>query len=90
MASEKVKVGVVGCGSISGIYLQADKKFDWIEITACADLVCEKAEARAEEHGSARACSVEELLADPEIRIVVNLTVPGAHYEVAMAAIEAG
>ena len=88
--SEKVKVGVVGCGNISGAYLPTDKKFSWVEITACADLVREKAEEKAAEHGSARACSVEELLADPEIRIVVNLTIPGAHYEVAMAALDAG
>ncbi len=88
--SEKVKVGVIGCGNISGAYLPTDRRFDWVEIVAFADLVREKAEAKAAEHGSARACSVEELLADGEIRIVVNLTIPGAHYEVAMAALEAG
>lgn len=88
--SEKVKVGIIGCGNISGAYLPTDSRFDWVEIAACADLIREKAEEKAAEHGSARACSVEELLADPEIRIVVNLTIPGAHYEVAMAALDAG
>jgi predicted dehydrogenase len=49
----------------------------------------EAAKAKAEEH-KAKACTVEELLADPSIEIIINLTIPAAHYEVALAALKAG
>ena len=84
-----VKVGIVGCGYISGIYLENGRMLEAIDIVAGADLVPERARGRAEEYGI-RACSNDELLSDPEIEIVLNLTTPDAHYEVAMAAIEAG
>ncbi|MHB0997703.1 MAG: Gfo/Idh/MocA family protein [Armatimonadota bacterium] len=84
------KIGIVGCGNISGIYFQAGKTFEILEIAACADLVKERAEAKAAEWGIPKACTVEELLADPEIQIVVNLTIPIAHAEVALAAVKAG
>lgn len=87
---DPVRVGVIGCGNISGVYLQAGKTFEILDIVACADIIPERAEARAAEHGIPRACSVEELLGDPEIEIVVNLTIPNAHAEVARAALEAG
>jgi predicted dehydrogenase len=64
--------------------------FDILEVAASADIIAERAQARAEEYKIPRACSVEELLGDPEIKIVVNLTIPKAHYEVALAALEAG
>ena len=85
-----VKVGIVGCGNISGIYFKAGKTFPILDIVACADLVMERARAKAEEHGVPKACTVAELLADPEIEIVINLTIPNAHYEVCLAALEAG
>lgn len=83
------KVGIIGCGNISGIYLQADKKFPILQTVACADLDRARAQAKAEEYGI-KAYSVDELLADPEIDIVINLTIPAAHGKVAMAAVEAG
>ena len=91
MAESKVKVGVVGCGNISGAYLEnARDTFGVLELAACADLDMAKARARAAEFGVPRACTVDELLAEPEIEIVINLTTPAAHAEVALAAIEAG
>lgn len=90
MAHTPVKVGIVGCGNISNIYLEAGKKFDILDIVAVSDLDLARAKAKAEEHGIAKAVSVSELLADPEIEIVINLTVPVAHYEVCKAALEAG
>ncbi|SHF62191.1 Predicted dehydrogenase [Caldanaerobius fijiensis DSM 17918] len=87
---DKVKIGIVGCGNISGIYFKAGKTFENLEIVACADLIMDRARAKAEEFGIPKACSVEELLADPEIQIVVNLTIPKAHAEVTMAALNAG
>ena len=84
------KVGIIGCGNISSIYCESGKTFEILNIIACADLIQERAEARAAEYGIPRACSVVELLADPEIEIVINLTIPKAHAEVALAALQAG
>jgi len=84
-----VKVGIIGCGNISGIYCQNARKLEAIELAACADLIPERAQAKAAEFG-AKALGVKELLADPEIEIVLNLTIPNAHAEVAFAAIEEG
>ncbi len=85
----RTKVGIIGCGNISGNYLYWAKRWEGIEVVACADLVPEKAQAKAAEHGI-RACSVGELLADPEIEIVMNLTIPRAHAEVNTAILRAG
>jgi predicted dehydrogenase len=89
MNVEPVKVGIVGCGYISGIYLQNGERLEAIDIVAGSDLISERAEARAEEYGI-RACTNEDIYSDPEIGIVLNLTTPDAHYEVAMEAIQAG
>ena len=83
------KVGIIGCGNISDIYFQSNEKFSNIDIVACADIVPERAEAKAEQYGI-KALSVQDLLADPEIEIVVNLTIPGAHADVDLAVIGAG
>jgi predicted dehydrogenase len=85
-----IKVGVIGCGKISGIYLENGATFDDVEIVACSDLVLERAEAQAQMYGVPKACSPKELLADEEVEIVLNLTVPVAHAEVSLAALEAG
>jgi predicted dehydrogenase len=86
---QMANVGIIGCGNISGIYLQSDQKFHNLDVAACADLLPERAQAKAAEFGI-HAHAVEELLADPEIDIVVNLTVPAVHAQVAIAALEAG
>jgi predicted dehydrogenase len=83
-------VGIVGCGNISSIYLKAPQLFDNLHIVACADIDLPRAQAQAKKFGIPRACSVEELLADPEIDIVVNLTVPSAHAAISLAALAAG
>ncbi len=88
--STKTKVGVIGCGAISGAYFSQCPKFEILEVAACADLLPERAQAKAAEYGIAKACSVDELLADPSIDIVINLTIPKAHFSVAMAAVQAG
>ena len=86
----KVKIGIVGCGNISAIYLKMAKTFPILETAAVADLLPERAQARAQEFGVPRACTVEELLADPSIEIVLNLTTPHSHAPVALAALAAG
>jgi len=87
---KKVKVGMIGCGNISSAYLEGAQLFDSLEIVACADSVHQKAEEKAEEYHVPNVYSVEELLADPEIRLVLNLTVPRAHAEINLKAIRAG
>ncbi len=87
---EAVRVGVVGCGAISAAYFRMAAGFPILRMDACADLDPEKARARAEEFGVPRVLSVEALLADPDIDIVLNLTVPRVHAPIALAALEAG
>jgi predicted dehydrogenase len=88
--TSKTKIGIIGCGNISGIYLEMAQSFDILETAACADLDVARAVAQAEKYGVPRAGAVDELLADPEIDIVVNLTVPDAHAGVALASLAAG
>ena len=85
----EIRIGIIGCGNISPAYFQGCRAFDILEVVACADIDPNRARARAEEFGTA-AWPVEQILADPAIHIVVNLTVPKAHAEVNLAAIAAG
>ncbi|BBH24726.1 oxidoreductase [Paenibacillus baekrokdamisoli] len=86
----KVKVGIVGCGNISHIYFTNLKNYPEIDLVAAADLDLARAQQRAEEFGLAKAYTVDQLMADPEIEIVVNLTIPKAHASVCLQALEAG
>lgn len=88
--NEKVNVGVIGCGTISSIYLEAPGKFEDLRMVACADLVLERAQAQAKRYGVPRVMTAEELLADPEIDLVLNLTVPAVHAEIELAVLAAG
>jgi predicted dehydrogenase len=87
---ERMKVGVVGCGNISGIYFKAGERFEILDIVAAADLDIARAKAKAQEFGIPKACSVDDLLFDPEIQIVINLTIPNAHHEISRKALLAG
>lgn len=96
---DPIKVGIIGCGNISSIYLtNLTHMFKNIKLTACADIDISRAEAKASEKNEAegllypgiRALTVDALLADPEIKIVVNLTIPVAHYDVAKKILLAG
>lgn len=88
--SDTVRIGVVGCGKISGAYLGMAKNFPQVEIYACADVNPEAAKAKAEEYGIARVHTVEGLMKDPDVEVVLNLTVPKAHVPVSLMAIENG
>jgi predicted dehydrogenase len=88
--TSRVRVGVIGCGRISDVYLENARRFGFFDVIACSDIDMERAGLQAERHGIPRACGVEELLADPEIEIVLNLTVPDAHAEVSLVALESG
>jgi predicted dehydrogenase len=85
-----VKVGVIGCGAISGAYLGMAKNFPLVEIVAVADLDFQRAKAAAEKYSIPRALEVDELIKSDEIEIVLNLTIPKAHVPVALQTLEAG
>ncbi len=87
--SEKTKVGIIGCGNISQAYFNGLKMFKFLEISACADINMDAAKAKGEENG-VKAVSVDELIASKDVDIVVNLTVPKAHAEISLRALEAG
>lgn len=86
---DRVGIGFIGCGNISAAYLKAARGFPILDVRGVADLNKAAAEARAAEFGL-KAMSVEELLADPSVEIVVNLTIPKAHVEVGLRAVAAG
>ncbi|WP_026923865.1 Gfo/Idh/MocA family protein [Glycomyces arizonensis] len=84
-----LRIGIVGAGAISGAYLSTFERLDAVRLTAIADLDPVRAQAVADERG-VRALAVDELLNDPEVDLVLNLTVPAAHAEIALKAIAAG
>lgn len=85
-----VRLGVIGCGNISEIYLKNLCTFPEVEVTAVSDMDMERARARAQQFRIPKALSVEELLVEPEVELVLNLTIPRAHFEIARSALEAG
>lgn len=90
MSTGPVGVAVVGAGVISGAYLKALTSFPDVRVLAVGDLDTERATRVAAEHQVPVAGDLDTVLALPEVEIVVNLTVPVAHAQVAMAAVEAG
>ncbi|MDQ0453848.1 Gfo/Idh/MocA family protein [Rhizobium paknamense] len=82
-------VGIIGCGNISAAYFTLAPLFKGLKVVACSDLNMAAAEARAAEFG-VKAQTVPELLANPDVHVVVNLTIPDAHYPVSKQALEAG
>lgn len=90
MKFKPVKTAVIGAGMISGIYLENLKnRFSIIDLVGISDIVDAKAEARANEFGIKKMTN-EEILSDPEIELVLNLTYPSAHFEVTKSILEAG
>jgi len=92
MFMKRTRIGFVGCGDISGIYLKnlTGMFADTLEIAGVCDLVAAKASAKAEEFGLHVYKDMHELLADSTLDIVLNLTRPYEHYAVTMAALDAG
>ncbi|MEZ5825795.1 MAG: Gfo/Idh/MocA family oxidoreductase [Geminicoccaceae bacterium] len=89
MSASRLGVGVIGCGHICATYLANAPLFRWMEMRACADLRPEAAQAQAERF-DLRAETVEGLFEADDIDILVNLTVPAAHFEVSRRALLAG
>jgi predicted dehydrogenase len=85
------RVGMIGCGAISDAYFKGLAPFaKFAQITACADLDGERARKKAAEHGVDKAYSVQDLLDDPDIDAVLNLTIPKAHAALNLQALKAG
>ena len=89
---KKAKIGIVGCGDISGIYLtNLTKNFANTEVVGVCDLIDAKAENAVKKYGIPKKYKdMHELFADPDVDIVLNITRPYQHHEVSMAAIAAG
>ncbi len=85
----KIGIGIIGCGNISQAYFNGAKHFEVLKMVSCADIKTEVAEAKAQENGC-KVQTVDELLANPEVQLVINLTVPSVHAEVSLAALAAG
>jgi predicted dehydrogenase len=83
-------IGIVGTGNIAGGYARDAVTHPEIRLVAVTDLDTDRANAFATEHGCRVHATLDDLLADPEIDIVVNLTVHHAHAEVTTRSLEAG
>lgn len=87
---EKFRVGLIGCGVISDIYLKTCKNFEILDVVACASLDFEESKAKAKLYNIPRVCTPEEIFNDPDIDCVLNLTIPAAHAEISLKALESG
>ena len=84
-----MKVGIIGCGNISETYFNCQKIFNNFEIIACADLNNEFAIKSAEQF-NVKALSVDDILSNKEIGLIINLTIPSAHKEIIVKSLNAG
>ncbi|MDP4552640.1 Gfo/Idh/MocA family oxidoreductase [Alkalihalobacillus macyae] len=87
---DKIRIGVIGCGNISDIYLTNLRELKSLEVVAVADLNHEKAVEKANKYGIDLVLGVDELLDDDAIDLVLNLTIPAAHAEISLRVLEAG
>ena len=86
---DPVRIGLIGCGIISGDYLRAAATFDVLRFVGCADIDSSAAH-RTEERFGVPAMSVDEMLGRDDVEVILNLTIPAAHAAVNLAAIDAG
>ena len=87
---QPLNVGIIGCGTIVRAYLETLPRLSAVKLIAAADLDSTRAEAVASSRPGVRALSVAQLLADDQVDLVLNLTVPLAHADIALRAIGAG
>jgi len=86
----KFRVGLIGCGRISDVYLTNLARFEETEVVACASLDRAESAQKAAKFGIPRSCEPEEIFADPDIDAVLNLTIPAAHAEITLKALQSG
>jgi len=84
-----MNIGLIGCGNISDTYFESQNIFNNLKIVACADIVQELADKKANQYNT-KSLSVENLLNDKDIDIVLNLTIPTAHKEIILKSMEHG
>ncbi len=89
LTMKPMNIGIIGCGNIFPAYAHGCKLFRALNLKACADINADAAAAKAKEFGL-EATSIERLLADPSIDLVINLTVPKVHAKVGMQILQAG
>lgn len=87
-----MKIGIIGCGNVSDRYIQHIQQFysDLLQIEFVADTAADVAEKKAKAYGVPRSGSVQELLENEEVKLVVNLTPPQFHLQVNRQCIDAG
>ena len=91
VSEARIKVGVVGCGNVSSVYFEhINTRYKVIDVVACADLLRERSQGAADRFGIPNVLSTEELMAYPQVELVLNLTNPDSHAEVSLSAIDAG
>lgn len=90
MSRSQYNIGIIGVGNISPAYIKGCHDFDILNLVACADIDVERARRVAAENGIPHAYTVDELLSDPQIDIVINLTIPAVHAEVSLKVLNAG
>ena len=84
-----MRVGIIGCGNISETYFECQNLFNNFNIVACADINIEAAKSSAEKY-NVKAFSVDDILANDDIDVIINLTIPSAHKEIIMKSLNAG
>ncbi|NQT93259.1 MAG: Gfo/Idh/MocA family oxidoreductase [Lentisphaerae bacterium] len=90
---ERMRVGIVGVGNICGTYLNNLTQMfgDRVEVLGCADVVPERAQTATEQYGLPKTYgSADDIIADPDVELVLNLTIPAGHFDICMAAVEQG
>ncbi len=84
-----MRVGVIGCGNISDTYFECQNLFNNFSIIACADINIEAAKKSAEKY-NVKAFSVDDILANEDIDLIINLTIPAAHKEIILKSLNSG
>ena len=82
-------IGLIGCGNIAETYFRAQDYFNNINFIACADKFPEAAKKCADQY-KIKSLTVDEILKDSDVDVILNLTIPQAHYEISKLALEAG
>lgn len=90
MEIKPVKTAIIGCGNISSIYLENAARWKILDLVACANRTLPRAQSQAKKFCVPRAASITDVLADPDIELIINLTTPDVHAEIGLAALRAG
>ena len=90
MNNPPTTIAIIGCGNIAGPYTQDIARHPHLRLKGVTDIDLARAQALADKAGCAVYPSVEAILADPDVSVVVNLTIFEAHYEITRRALEAG